>query len=101
MIIGGSAERRKWPPPLDLNQRTHAKPPKKDQFSRPCPRRENWAVKGAIRRTLLARPRRRRFASGDRKGAIAAIQSVLKACDDLGVEGEPETIVLATRLGAI
>ena len=41
------------------------------------------------------------LASGDRKGAVAAIQSVLAACDDLGVEGEPETIVLATRLGAL
>jgi ATP/maltotriose-dependent transcriptional regulator MalT len=41
------------------------------------------------------------LASGDRNAAITAIQAVLEACDEIGVEGEPETIVLATRLGAI
>lgn len=39
------------------------------------------------------------LAAGNRSGALAAIKACLQQCDELGVEPEPETFVIAARLG--
>ena len=39
------------------------------------------------------------LAAGNRSGALAAITACLDHCDDMGVDPEPETLVIATRLG--
>lgn len=37
--------------------------------------------------------------AGNRSGALAAIRACLQHCDDMGVDAEPETLVIAARLG--
>ena len=39
------------------------------------------------------------LAAGNRSGALAAITACLDHCDDMGVDPEPETLVIAARLG--